>query len=167
MYPSARTVFGAAWATANAAYAVCPPGYIQSGDSQTAVRYGWTSSVPATCTFSSQVGIPSSPVTDGAAVYFGSADNGGIFALNASTGMPLWQLHTNDKVAASPAIGPDGTLFIGSFDGLLYAIRGTAGASYGGGGSGRRMLELLDDWRRRRDLREKEREEEASRRDEL
>jgi outer membrane protein assembly factor BamB len=158
VYPSAAAVSGAALATVTAILAFCPPGYVQGSDSATSFRFSWTGSVSATCTFSSQRGISSSPITDGAALYFGSADDGAVYALNATDGTPLWRLPTNASlVAASPSLSSDGMLLIGSFDGALYAIRGSSAGGSTGGGSGRRMLSLLDDWRRRRDERDRER----------
>jgi outer membrane protein assembly factor BamB len=38
-------------------------------------------------------------------------------------GTVLWEFKTGDVVAASPAIGTDGTVYIGSFDSKLYAIK--------------------------------------------
>ena len=144
-----------------ASLAFCPPGYVQGSDAATSFRFGWTGSVSATCTFSSQRGVSSSPITDGTALYFGSADDGAIYALNVTDGTPLWRLATNSSlVAASPSLSPDGMLLIGSFDGSLYAIRGSSSGGGSGTGTGRRMLSLLDDWRRRRDERDRERERE-------
>ena len=158
VYPSAASVTGAALATVTATLAFCPPGYVQGSDAATSFRFGWTGSVSATCTFSSQRGVSSSPITDGAALYFGSADDGAVYALNVTDGTPLWRLPTNASlVAASPSLSSDGALLIGSFDGSLYAIRGASSGGSAGGGTGRRMLALLDDWRRRREERDVER----------
>ena len=38
-------------------------------------------------------------------------------------GTPIWEFETGDKVYSSPAIGSDGTVYVGSFDKKLYAIR--------------------------------------------
>ena len=36
---------------------------------------------------------------------------------------PIWEFETGDGVQSSPAIGPDGTVYVGSNDGKLYAIK--------------------------------------------
>tara|TARA_B100000427_G_C15256943_1_gene484788 strand:- start:47 stop:334 length:288 start_codon:yes stop_codon:yes gene_type:complete len=41
----------------------------------------------------------------------------------ARPGTVLWEFETGDSVTSSPAIGPDGTVYIGSRDGKLYAIK--------------------------------------------
>ena len=38
-------------------------------------------------------------------------------------GTPIWEFETGDDVSSSPAIGSDGTVYVGSFDKNLYAIR--------------------------------------------
>ena len=35
----------------------------------------------------------------------------------------LWEFKTGDDVNSSPAIGPDGTVYVGSWDKKLYAIK--------------------------------------------
>ena len=37
-------------------------------------------------------------------------------------GTPIWEFGTGDKLYSSPAIGSDGTVYVGSDDGKLYAI---------------------------------------------
>ena len=39
----------------------------------------------------------------------------------------LWEFETGDNVSSSPAIGPDGTVYVGSWDNKLYAINGKSG----------------------------------------
>jgi outer membrane protein assembly factor BamB len=39
----------------------------------------------------------------------------------------LWEFETGAGVYSSPAIGPDGTVYVGSRDGKLYAINGKSG----------------------------------------
>jgi hypothetical protein len=39
----------------------------------------------------------------------------------------LWQFETGDAVVSSPAIGSDGTVYVGSYDKKLYAINGKSG----------------------------------------
>ena len=37
-------------------------------------------------------------------------------------GTPIWEFVTGDRVSSSPAIGSDGTVYVGSEDNKLYAI---------------------------------------------
>ena len=39
----------------------------------------------------------------------------------------LWEFETEDEVTSSPAIGFDGTVYVGSWDKKLYAINGKSG----------------------------------------
>ena len=41
----------------------------------------------------------------------------------ATAGVMLWEFETGSKVGSSPAIGSDGTLYVGSEDKRLYAIK--------------------------------------------
>jgi outer membrane protein assembly factor BamB len=56
----------------------------------------------------------------------GKKVKGRIYALDATTGDPLWHFDTEDKIWSTPAIS-GGTLYIGSFDKKLYAIDITTG----------------------------------------
>ena len=38
-------------------------------------------------------------------------------------GTVLWEFETGDRVHSSPAIGSDGTVYVGSWDNKLYAIK--------------------------------------------
>jgi len=40
----------------------------------------------------------------------------------------LWEFATGDKISSSPTIGPDGTVYFGSFDNKVYALDGKTGA---------------------------------------
>ncbi len=51
----------------------------------------------------------------------GKKVKGRLYALNATTGDPLWHFDTEDKIWSTPAIN-GGTLYIGSFDKKLYAL---------------------------------------------
>ena len=42
-------------------------------------------------------------------------------------GTKLWEFKTGDAVYSSPAIGSDGTVYVGSSDKKLYAINGKTG----------------------------------------
>ena len=39
------------------------------------------------------------------------------------TGTPIWEFETGGVVSSSPAIGSDGTVYVGSLDKKLYAIK--------------------------------------------
>ena len=42
-------------------------------------------------------------------------------------GTPIWEFKTRGSVVSSPAIGSDGTVYVGSWDKNLYAINGKSG----------------------------------------
>lgn len=68
----------------------------------------------------------SSPAVAGGRVYFGSGD-GGIYAVDAATGVLQWKFATRDVVHAAPAVVA-GVVYAGSWDGSLYAIDAETGA---------------------------------------
>ena len=41
----------------------------------------------------------------------------------ATAGVKLWEFETGDGVFSSPAIGSDGTVYVGSYDKKLYALK--------------------------------------------
>ena len=45
----------------------------------------------------------------------------------ATGGVKLWEFETGGYVLSSPAIGSDGTVYVGSYDNKLYAINGKSG----------------------------------------
>jgi len=57
-------------------------------------------------------------------VYVGSMDKK-LYALSGKTGGKLWEFGAGEYVTSSPAIGSDGTVYVGSFypDNKLYAIK--------------------------------------------
>ncbi len=58
----------------------------------------------------------------------GSYD-GKVYALNGVTGAKKWEFQTTEGgVYSSPAIGSDGTVYVGSEDGNVYALNGATGA---------------------------------------
>ena len=66
-------------------------------------------------------GIQSGALVDAEGyVYFGGRDHF-VYCLSPE-GELVWRFETGDQVDASPAIGPDGTLYVGSDDGKLYAF---------------------------------------------
>ena len=60
------------------------------------------------------------------AMAYGAADDPGVSDTITVTvvieGMLIWRYSTGDHVYSSPAIGTDGTIYVGSHDGYLYAI---------------------------------------------
>ena len=68
-----------------------------------------------------RVGWQGSPVVDvEGTVFAGSADRH-VYAVRPS-GEKLWEFDAGDPIHSSPAIGPDGTLYIGTTGGKLYAL---------------------------------------------
>jgi outer membrane protein assembly factor BamB len=67
----------------------------------------------------------SSPAVADGRVFFGTGD-GGVYAVDAASGLLQWKFQTQDVVHASPAVA-DGTVFIGSWDGRFYAIDAASG----------------------------------------
>ena len=47
--------------------------------------------------------------------------------VKVTAGVKLWEFETGGPVWSSPAIGPDGTVYVGSWDKKLYAINGKSG----------------------------------------
>ncbi|RKX51936.1 MAG: hypothetical protein DRP50_08090 [Thermotoga sp.] len=47
--------------------------------------------------------------------------------MRSQPGTLKWKYKTGDEVFSSPAIGVDGTIYVGSFDDYLYAINGNSG----------------------------------------
>jgi hypothetical protein len=57
-------------------------------------------------------------------VYMGSQN--GLYALDGGTGLMKWEFQTLGHVDSSAAIGMDGTIYVGSNGGILYALYGGA-----------------------------------------
>jgi len=71
--------------------------------------------------------VDSSPAIANGILYIGSDDNR-IYALDASTGVQIWNFTTGDKIGwSSPAVA-DGIVYIGSNDKKLYALNASTGA---------------------------------------
>jgi glucose dehydrogenase len=67
----------------------------------------------------------SSPAVAQGKVFFGAGD-GGVYAVDAQSGVLQWKFATGNVVHASPAVA-DGTVYIGSWDGNLYALDADSG----------------------------------------
>ncbi len=50
-----------------------------------------------------------------------------LYALDGATGKLKWAYKTGDRIISPPAIGSDGTVYVGSMDGKLYALNGKTG----------------------------------------
>jgi outer membrane protein assembly factor BamB len=67
----------------------------------------------------------SSPTLFRGVLYFGSGD-GHVYAVSERDGVLRWKFLTGDVVHARPAVDSSG-VFVGSFDGIFYALRLTTG----------------------------------------
>ncbi|MGD2123026.1 MAG: PQQ-binding-like beta-propeller repeat protein, partial [Gemmatimonadota bacterium] len=97
-----------------------------NGRGMVGLTFAWASSDPSVVQVESvgeRVGRVS-PVSDGNAVITASAEG-----MQASVDVTVsikvaieWEYETGDGVFSSPAVGVDGTVYVGSYDGKLYAI---------------------------------------------
>ncbi len=71
------------------------------------------------------------PVTGGGRVYV-AAGSRGVFALNASTGAPIWNLNPGGSINSTPAYdSASDSLFVVSSNGHLYRLKGASGQTDG------------------------------------
>lgn len=68
-----------------------------------------------------QVGSSPAMSANGRWLYLGTYDRT-VLGLRATDGEVLWSFETNGDVLSSPAVGPDGIVYIGSHDGFVYAL---------------------------------------------
>ncbi len=68
--------------------------------------------------------IGSSPALscDESVIYFGSED-GYLYAVESSDGTQKWRYQTSGAIISSPAIDASGTVYVGSLDGYVYAVK--------------------------------------------
>lgn len=115
-YATGDVVFGApATDSKGNLYFGSSDGYFYSLTSNGTTRWQFTGAVDW---------IESSPAlsADETTAYFGSWDNF-VYAVNTTTGAEKWRYETGGILIASPAVGSDGTVYIGSADGIFYALR--------------------------------------------
>ena len=67
----------------------------------------------------------SSPTVANWIVYVGCWDHN-IYALNAGTGMKVWNYTTKGAIASSPTVA-NGIVYVGSYDGNIYALNARTG----------------------------------------
>ena len=60
--------------------------------------------------------------------FHGNLNNTGFTTNGVSNGSPRWNTATNAAVEASPVIGSDGTVYVGSTDGFFYALNSSDGS---------------------------------------
>ncbi len=66
--------------------------------------------------------IGSSPAISNNVLYIGN-ESGYLDAINITTGKLIWSYQTGGYILSSPAVDADGTIYVGSEDGNLYAIK--------------------------------------------
>jgi outer membrane protein assembly factor BamB len=71
--------------------------------------------------FETDAAIWATPVMNGSRIYIVSQDHK-MYALNAATGDPVWELDLGSAAVNSPALDADGVLYIGTFGSRLLAI---------------------------------------------
>ena len=71
-------------------------------------------------------GLWSTPVTDGKLVFVASLDHH-LYALDALTGAEAWDQKLDGASMSSPALGADGSLYIGTVNKSMYAFKSATG----------------------------------------
>ncbi len=71
--------------------------------------------------FQADQAIWGSPVSDGANVYFGTLGRH-VYAVNAQTGRQTWVQTVDGAILGSPALGPNNSLYVGTYGGVLVAL---------------------------------------------
>jgi len=77
-------------------------------------------------TFQAGQALWAAPVSDGERVYLTSLDHQ-VYALNARTGEKIWAAPLDGAVLGTPALGLDGTLYVGTFGGTMFALDAASG----------------------------------------
>ena len=71
--------------------------------------------------FQADQAIWGSPVSDGSNVYFGTLGRK-VYAVNAQTGKLTWVQTVEGAILGSPVLGPDNTLFVGTYGGVMVSL---------------------------------------------
>jgi outer membrane protein assembly factor BamB len=77
--------------------------------------------------FQADQAIWGSPVSDGTNIYFGTLGRH-VYAVNAQTGKQSWVQSVNGAILGAPVLGPDNSLYVGTYGGALVALRTTNGS---------------------------------------
>ena len=77
--------------------------------------------------FETNAAIWATPVIDNGQIYMISQDHS-LYALDASSGDPIWTLDIGAASVNSPVLDEDGILYIGTFDSKVFAIDSQRGA---------------------------------------
>ena len=101
---------GTIYVAAGGLYAIDPEG-----------QHKWTRFYPAV------EDLRNSPIIDANGIVYFVYHNIPLTAIDPSDGHTLWSLNlgVNDHVLASPALGADGTIFIATYPGVVYAVSAT------------------------------------------
>ena len=71
--------------------------------------------------FQADQAIWGAPVSDGTNVYFGTLGRH-VYAVNAQTGREVWSQKVNGAILGSPVLGPNNTLYVGTYSGELATL---------------------------------------------
>jgi len=100
---------------------VLPDGTSFIGLNTHLVKYGPTGLTVWVATLSNTSWLSTPAVAKDGTIYTGDLFSGRVFALNAD-GSQKWTYQTRGQIVSSATIGSDGTIYIGSADGILYAL---------------------------------------------
>ena len=77
--------------------------------------------------FRADQAIWGSPVSDGTYVYFGTLGRH-VYAVNAQTGKQAWVQTVDGAILGSPVLGPNNSLYVGTYGGVLVVMNTSNGA---------------------------------------
>jgi outer membrane protein assembly factor BamB len=77
--------------------------------------------------FQADQAIWGSPVSDGTNVYFGTLGRH-LYAVNAQTGKQAWEQTVDGAILGTPVLGPNNSLYVGTYSGALVALNTSTGA---------------------------------------
>lgn len=80
--------------------------------------------------FQADQAIWGAPVSDGTNVYFGTLGRH-VYAVNAQTGREVWMQDVNGAILGSPVLGPNNTLYVGTYSGELASLNTANGTVIG------------------------------------